>query len=282
MTKIIINGAGSYLAKKFILSNRNNYKFVILTTSKKVLKFYKKEKVSGFKINKNARKSRYILSKIKGETLINFAACTDTNFNEETIENNIKVNILYNSLIIFYLSKKNPKLNCLNLLSYYQYNLNKKKNFEPNSFYASSKQSFHNILYFFYIKKLIHNFCNLILFDVYGVDDKRKKLIYDLIFKKKIKIKNPNNFLYLINEKDYMIAINKILNKLKSKKIFCETFSTPFEKVQIKKLINFLRNKKNKNKKMTNIIKLKNKGIFFKKFPLIINKLECRFQNFIK
>ena len=51
MNKIIINGSGSYLAKKFILSNKNKYEFIALTTSQRVLNFYKKEIKN--KISKN-------------------------------------------------------------------------------------------------------------------------------------------------------------------------------------------------------------------------------------
>ncbi len=281
MNKIIINGSGSYLAKKFILSNKNKYEFIALTTSQRVLNFYKKEKISSYKINKDVNRSSKILSKIKGNTLINFAASTDTNLNEKSIEKNINVNILYNSLIVFYLSKNNNKLNCLNLLSFYQYNLIKEKNFEPNSFYASSKQSLQNILYFYYKKDLIHNLCSLILFDIYGKNDTRKKIIYDIIKRKKIKIKNPNNYLHLVNEKDFIIALKKIITKTQSKKKFTKTYSIPFEKVQIKKLVYSLKERNFNKKNIFKIVKFKNKGIFFKKYPLIIKKLKYKFINYL-
>ncbi len=281
MNKIIINGSGSYLAKKFILSNKNKYEFIALTTSQNVLNFYKKEKISSYKINKDVNKSSKILSKIKGNTLINFAAFTDTKLNEKSIEKNININILYNSLIVFYLSKNNKKLNCLNLLSFYQFNLTKNNNFEPNSFYASSKQSLQNILYFYYKKDLIHNLCSLILFDVYGKNDTRKKIIYDIIRRKKVKIKNPNNYLHLVNEKDFVIALKKIIIKTQSKKKFTKTYSIPFEKVQIKKLVHSLKKRNFNKKNIFKIIKFQNKGIFFKKYPLIIKKLKYKFINYL-
>lgn len=107
------------------------------------------------------------------DLVIHLASFSDYSNEEENIHNYISANIEFPTKILN-LMKKHACYGFINTSSYWQYN--PKGEYEANTLYAATKTAFNQILDY-YAKTSPIKYIDLVLYDVYSLNDTRKKLI---------------------------------------------------------------------------------------------------------
>jgi nucleoside-diphosphate-sugar epimerase len=183
MKKVIVTGAtgfiGSNLVKKLISLN---YKVGIIARETSNLKNLNsiETKLEIFRINKNSSNIRQIqnfFSYIKPTTVFHLASMFTANHKFNDIDKLIDSNIKLGSFILDVAVSRGVK-NFINTGTSWQHYKN--KNYNPVCLYAATKQAFEQIIEYYtnaYELKAI----TLKLFDTYGPNDNRGKLISTLI-----------------------------------------------------------------------------------------------------
>ena len=257
---ILITGStgfiGSNITNNLLLKKKVCIYDILRSKNKrnKKIKAYKKNKnyipIFYKKFSELERK----LKKIKIDIVINCATYYTGKNNVKDIENLVQTNIIFCSIILEILKKKIKKF--INFGSMMEYS--KGNNFSPKNFYAITKYSFQKIGEFYKLHNKNIKFYNLKLYETYGENDVRKKIIPTIIKRytqnKKVKIVSKNlkmNFVHIdsLVKAIYMIIFNKIKGGeygVKNNKF-----------IKIQKLINSL-NKKLKKKIKTQYLSLKN------------------------
>ena len=195
--------------------------------NKKIYKLKKNKKYRPIFYNKFSELEQK-LSPLKIDMIINCATYYSTKNDVKTIENLVKTNIIFCSIVLEILNKHVKKF--INFGSMMEYSKN--NNFFPKNFYAITKYFFQIIEKFYKQKNNKIKFYDLKLYETYGDNDKRKKLIPEIIenYKKnkttKIISRNLNmNFIHIkslikiidmiifkkIKENEYVVKNKKII-----------------------------------------------------------------------
>jgi nucleoside-diphosphate-sugar epimerase len=247
--RILITGSTGFIGSHIVnlLLKKNIYIYDILREKNKNSKYIKK-----LKKNKNYFPIFYKkfeeleekLKKIKINTVINCATYYSTNNDIKNIQNLIQTNIIFCSIILEVLKKKiNKFINFGSMMEYSRGNY-----FSPKNFYAITKFSFQKIEEFYkkYNPKI--KFYDLKLYETYGENDKRKKIIPTIIKKylqnQNIKIVSKNLIMNFVHIESLMLAIEMIISNKIQEGEYCVK-NKKFTK--IKKIIDSL-NKKLKKK----------------------------------
>ena len=203
------------------------------------------------------------LKKKKINTVINCATFYSTKNDIKAIQNLIETNIIFCSIILEILKKKIKKFINFGSMMEYSY----KNHFSPKNFYAVTKFSFQKIEEFY--KKYNPNikFYDLKLYETYGDNDKREKIIPTIIKKysqnKNIKIVSRNLTMNFVHIESLMLAVDMIINNKVQEGEYCIK-NKKFTK--IKNIIDLL------NRKLKR--KIKTKYLSSKKFFNYKNKLK--------
>ena len=251
--KILITGSTGFIGTNVInfLLKKNIYIYDILRNKNK-----KNKKIKELKKYKNYLPIFYKtfnelekkLKKIKIDIVINCATYYTGQNSIKNIENLIKTNVIFCSIIIEILKNKITKfINFGSMMEYSRGNY-----FSPRNFYAITKYFFQKIEEFYKLKYKNIKFYDLKLYETYGDGDSRNKLIPTIIknYKKnkKIKIASKNLKMNFVHIESLMKIINMIIfNKIKEGE-YCVK-NNRF--IEIRKLINSL------NIKLTKKIKIK-------------------------
>ena len=247
--KILITGSTGFVGSNIInlLLKKNVYIYDVLRNKNK-----KNKKIRDFKKNKNYSPIFYKkfndlerkLKKIKVDIVINCATYYSGKNDIQNIENLVQTNIIFCSVILESLKNKIKKF--INFGSMMEYSHGNQ--FSPKNFYAITKYTFQKIEEFYKLNYKNIKFYDLKLYETYGDNDVRKKIIPTIIKSysknKSVKIVSKNlimNFVHIesLVKAIYMIIFNKINEGeycLKNNKF-----------IKIQKLINSL-NKKLKKK----------------------------------
>ena len=269
--KILITGSTGFVGSNIInlLLKKNVYIYDVLRNKNK-----KNKKIRDFKKNKNYSPIFYKkfndlerkLKKIKIDIVINCATYYSGKNDIQNIENLVQTNIIFCSVILESLKNKIKKF--INFGSMMEYS--RGNHFSPKNFYAITKFSFQKIEEFYKLNNKNIKFYDLKLYETYGDNDVRKKIIPTIIksysHNKSIKIVSKNlkmNFIHIesLVKAIYMIIFNKIKEGeycLKNNKF-----------IKIQQLINSL-NKNLKKKIKTKYLSKKNisnSSKQLKKFP---------------
>ena len=251
--KILITGSTGFIGTNVInfLLKKNIYIYDILRNKNK-----KNKKIKELKKNKNYLPIFYKtfnelekkLKKKKIDIVINCATYYTSQNSIKNIENLIKTNVIFCSIILEILKNKITKF--INFGSMMEYS--KGNYFSPRNFYAITKYFFQKIEEFYKLKYKNIKFYDLKLYETYGDRDSRNKLIPTIIknYKKnkKIKIASKNLKMNFVHIESLMKIINMIIfNKIKEGE-YCVK-NNRF--IEIRKLINSL------NIKLTKKIKIK-------------------------
>ena len=251
--KILITGSTGFIGTNVInfLLKKNIYIYDILRNKNK-----KNKKIKELKKYKNYLPIFYKtfnelekkLKKKKIDIVINCATYYTGQNSIKNIENLIKTNVIFCSIILEILKNKITKfINFGSMMEYSRGNY-----FSPRNFYAITKYFFQKIEEFYKLKYKNIKFYDLKLYETYGDRDSRNKLIPTIIknYKKnkKIKIASKNLKMNFVHIESLMKIINMIIfNKIKEGE-YCVK-NNRF--IEIRKLINSL------NIKLTKKIKIK-------------------------
>ena len=266
--RILITGSTGFIGSHILnlLLKKNIYIYDILREKNKKNKYIKK-----LKKNKNYFPIFYKeftelekkLKKKKINTVINCATYYSTKNDIKVIQNLIKTNIVFCSIILEILKKKINKFINFGSMMEYSY----KNHFSPKNFYAVTKFSFQKIEEFYKKYNPRIKFYDLKLYETYGDNDKRKKIIPTIIKKysqnKNIKIVSRNLTMNFVHIESLMLAIEMIINNKVQEGEYCIK-NKKFTK--IKNIIDLLNIKLKK--------KIKTKYLSSKKFISYRNKLK--------
>ena len=251
--KILITGSTGFVGSNILnlLLKKNVYIYDVLRNKNK-----ENKKIRDLKKNKNYSPIFYKkfndlereLKKIKIDIVINCATYYTGKNDIKNIENLVQTNIIFCSVILESLKNKIKKF--INFGSMMEYSHSNQ--FSPKNFYAITKYTFQKIEEFYKLNYKNIKFYDLKLYETYGDNDVRKKIIPTIIKSysknKSVKIVSKNlimNFVHIesLVKVIYMIIFNKIKEGeycLKNNKF-----------IKIQKLINTL------NKKLKKKIKVK-------------------------
>lgn len=135
-----------------------------------------KEKLHIFQYNNDINNLVNYFTLIKADVVFHLAAAVITNYTVNDIPTLIQSNIQFGTDILEAMKISHTPL-LINTGSYWQnYNSN---NYNPVDLYAATKEAFEKIIVYYTELKYIRCI-NLRLFDIYGEDDKRPKLLNKL------------------------------------------------------------------------------------------------------
>jgi len=266
--RILITGATGFIGSNIInlLLEKKIYIYDILRQKNKNNKYIKKlqKKKNYFPIFYNKFNDlEEKLKKININTVINCATYYSNKNDVETIEKLIQTNIIFCSIILETLKKKIKKfINFGSMMEYSNGN-----NFSPKNFYAITKFSFQKIEEFYKKDNPKIKFYDLKLYETYGDNDKREKIIPTIIKKysqnKNITIVSKNLAMNFVHIESLMLAVKMIIENQIQEGEYCIK-NKKFTK--IKEIIDSL------NKKLKK--KIKTKYLSSKKFSYYNNKLK--------
>jgi len=266
--RILITGATGFIGSNIInlLLEKKIYIYDILRQKNKNNKYIKKlqKKKNYFPIFYNKFNDlEEKLKKININIVINCATYYSNKNDVETIEKLIQTNIIFCSIILETLKKKIKKfINFGSMMEYSHGN-----NFSPKNFYAITKFSFQKIEEFYKKDNPKIKFYDLKLYETYGDNDKREKIIPTIIKKysqnKNITIVSKNLAMNFVHIESLMLAVKMIIKNQIQEGEYCIK-NKKFTK--IKELIDSL------NKKLKK--KIKTKYLSSKKFSYYNNKLK--------
>lgn len=230
------------------LKNKNNRKLNILRKE-----YPKNYKTIFFSNNHQLEKK---IKKIKIDYFINFATLYKNNHNYKDIFNFVDSNILFPTLIYDLICNKIKKI--INFGSMMQYKNSTK--LTSQNLYAATKNSFEMINNYYQYKNKNISFYNLKLYESYGENDYRNKLIPTIIknyrLNKVTKILSKKLELNIIHVNDIVNAIMILLNNNIKPGTYCLKQK---KNIKIKKLIETL------NTKLTKKIKIKYQNQYLEK-----------------
>lgn len=248
--KILLTGATGFIGSRILnfLLKREILVYALIRKKKRASLVKRKNLfVIYYKDYEEIKKK---LSKINVNTLINCSTHYNTSQQDKEIIKMINSNILFPTLIINNL--KNKIKNYVNIGSMNEYS---HKNINlPLNFYGLTKKMFEKIGSFLFSNYKV-NIYNIKLFDTYGDNDKRKKIIPTIISnyknKKRTVLVSQNLFLNAINVIDILEFLEKTLRGKIKPGSYCLTSGF----IKIKSIIDNI----NKNKKINIRISYLNK-----------------------
>ena len=251
--KILITGSTGFVGSNILnlLLKKNVYIYDVLRNKNK-----KNKKIRDLKKNKNYSPIFYKkfndlerkLKKIKIDIVINCATYYTGKNDIKNIENLVQTNIIFCSVILESLKNKIKKfINFGSMMEYSHGN-----HFSPKNFYAITKYSFQKIEEFYKLNYKNIKFYDLKLYETYGDNDVRKKIIPTIIKSysknKSVKIVSKNLIMNFVHIESLVKAIYMIIfNKVKEGEYCLKNHKF----IKIQKLINTL------NKKLKKKIKVK-------------------------
>ena len=189
--KILITGSTGFIGshiKEYLL--KKNYLVIDILRKKnkkkikKIKKIYKNYKPIFYNNIYDLEKK---IKKIQYNIIINCATFYSKNYDCKTVLELIKTNILFSTLVIIGNQKNLKKI--INFDTMMQHSID--ENFNPMNVYAITKFAHKNISKFIISKNKNIKFYNFKLYETFGLNDKRNKLIPSIIKNyKKNKFKN--------------------------------------------------------------------------------------------
>ena len=258
MRKILLTGSSGFIGSNILNIFSKYYKFYILVRKKPSNKYLKNKNISVIKFkNYNSLNSK--LNKIKVDIVIHCATHYVKDHKFQDIEKLCHSNLMLGNVILENLTKlKASKF--INFSTVWEDGNAKKDNIE--NLYSAYKKSFSTILSFYKksLKKV--NFYELMVFDTFGNNDHRKKIIHTLKINynknKSTTIISKNLYMNLLNVSDIINAIDLILKKNVVPKKYSITNNFNIKILDLVKIFNKQNQKKLKVKWLSNnLIKYK-------------------------
>ena len=242
MSYILVTGATGFIGKHLIKKlNEKNYDVVALvrdSSNFKILEKYKlNSKIEIYDSSYESIESIFINYKIT--TVIHLASISTYDCSSKKIKELLAANIELGTFIL----EAMQKYNCYHLIntsSFWQEYSYEQRN--PICLYAATKKAFENIIDFFCLNNEL-KVISLKLFDIYGHDDHRNKIISLLNNLKEGSVLDMSfgeqklNMTYIDDVIDaYLISIEILKNVTKGKHLKYSLYGD--ENVTLKKLVN--------------------------------------------
>ena len=206
---------------------------------------------SSFNKNKNnwIKKVSKEIKNLKPEIIINCAASQTLEDDKKSIITLLNSNLYSNILFLKEATNYKSFKGYITFGTKWEFDQN--RNFQPLNFYAATKHSNDVFLKYFSLKKKITTI-SLKIFDTYGENDKRKKIL-NLLLKsyksnKILNITPGNQYLDFVHISDVSNLVSQICKDIKNKKLKGFDYFTVSSKkpIKLKTLIVYLKNSLNK------------------------------------
>jgi len=241
MVNILITGGtgfiGQYLLKE--IKKKSRYNISLIVRKKNIA--IENKNIATYYYNGDLKKLNKIFIKSKPDIVIHLATCYIFDHQPFEIEKLINSNILFGCQILEVM-RLNKCKNIINFGTYFQ--KYRSQSYNPVNLYASTKQSFENILMYY---NKIHNInaITLTLFDTFGFNDKRNKIIKKLLTnvnkKTTLNLNSKNSVIDIINVVNVVNIIIKTAKYLhNSKNIIYKNYYVTGYRIKLSKLITLI------------------------------------------
>ena len=214
MKEILIVGSSSFLANAFLKSYKKNYKFTLISISKKKIEFSWRKKI--INLNKiNSTEIKKYLNPPQFDAVLFFHAYGTKH--QKNIKRLIYSNEMIPKLFFDFFKSTNRKIKFIYFGSVSEFNDQNK------DIYAKCKTRTSK---YFSVNSSKFNIQTIILqlFYIYGVDENSHRLLSHIknkiLSNRKIIIKNPDQKIDFLNVKDFNRALKKIVDKNLNKKFY--------------------------------------------------------------
>jgi len=216
---ILITGATGYIGKhllKRLVEEKNKVTVLVRKTSNLSLIKDLQSQIYIHQYNSDFDSIDELFNNKKFDYVLHLASISNYDHKSENIDDMIDSNIKLGTFILEAMKKHGCKY-FINTSTYWQNYQN--QNYQPNCFYAATKKAFEDIIDFYCISQEIKAI-SLKLYDVYGYNDHRNKLLNYLFTKssnkKTTKLTAGEQKLYMVFIDDvidaYQLAMNLIIN----------------------------------------------------------------------
>ncbi len=181
MKKVIVTGATGYTGSKLVkelLNKGIQVSIIARKTSKYDLLEEVKDKIEIFEYDMNLEEMIKFIKKTNADIVFHIAAMIVSEHNSQQVSGLIQSNILFPTHILEAMKEAEIK-NIVNTGTYWQNYID--ENYNPVNLYAATKEAFEKILEY-YVEAEGFKAITLKLFDTYGEDDPRPKIMN--LFKK--------------------------------------------------------------------------------------------------
>lgn len=176
MSKIIITGVTGYIGSKLVrkLLNENNIIYALIQEHSKLNSIDDiKDNINIIKYNKSIKDLIKLFNDIKPDLVFHIASLFIPQHEADDINNLIQSNIEFGTYILEAMAKSDTK-RIINTGTIWQNYID--ENYNPTCLYAATKEAFEKILEY-YVEAENFNAITLKLFDTYGCDDPRNKIL---------------------------------------------------------------------------------------------------------
>lgn len=207
MRNILITGATSFIGKhlvKRLLQLSYNVTALLRETSDPAILGESKKQIDLHYFDSTYQSIDHLFSHKKFDCVIHLAAFSSHEHKSEQVSNIIDSNIKLGTFILEAM-EKNSCRNFINTSTYWQNYGNEE--YQPTCLYAATKKAFEDIVSYYCMNGLTA--ISLKLYDVYGYDDHRSKLLNFLL-----RNRNSGQTFDLSegNQKLYMVFIDDVIN----------------------------------------------------------------------
>ncbi len=250
MQNILITGATGFIGKHLVrrFSQDKRYRVIILVRENSNLKIIKdyKDKISIYEYKSDYQSVENVFKNNKICYVFHLAAFSCYDHKSEDISDMIDSNIKLGTFIL----ESMQKYQCqyfINTSTYWQNYQN--NNYQPICLYAATKEAFEKIIDYYCLDKKFKAI-SLKLYDVYGYDDHRKKLLNTLLTRSiedSIDLTAGEQKLYMVFIDDVIDAYINAMNIIKiSKKQHSVYGVYGKDKYSLKEIIRILQELSNK------------------------------------
>lgn len=241
MENVIVTGAtgfvGSNLTKKLVELGYNVHIISRPTSTYENLEEVK-SKIDIFIYKHNITELINYFKEVKADIVFHLASLFISEHESEEIDSLIDSNIKFGTYILEAMSKSETYKLINTGTSWQHY---KNENYNPVNLYAATKQAFEDIIEY-YVKALDFNVITLKLFDTYGENDNRGKLINLLEKfsqeKKKLKMSPGEQKIDLVHVDDVVNAFVSAYDLIEEKEINHDKYAVSSgQEIQLKDLI---------------------------------------------
>ena len=242
----VVTGATGYIGSRLVkalVAECWQVHVIVRNTSSLDLLQAKKELISVHIHDGSMGRMMEIISITKPDVVFHLAAISTSDHHAKDVDGMVLANILFSTQLVEAMFR-NGIVNLVNTETFWQHSKGT-LDYSPVCLYAATKQAFRDILMYYADTRNI-NAISLILYDTYGSDDPRNKLINFL--KKSLGVNKPidmtsgDQFVDLVHIDDVITAFMTAGEMLFSKKVdYLNTFSvTSGQRIRLRHLVELI------------------------------------------